>query len=377
MFKMRQFLSIGLALLAAGSTAASVQVVEGEIGPGAHYALFVPDDWNGDLALYAHGFRDPAEPIDLPTADQIEALRDRLLEEGFAVAYSSYSENGLAVKDGGQRTQQLRGIFVSEFAPPQRTYLMGHSLGGLVAIMLAEEHSNHYDGVLSMCGLLGGSQAQVDYVADLRALFDVFYPGVLPGDVLNIPEDVDLEGDVIVPILLAIQADPTGAVAISNIDQTPVPWSTGEELVESFIRGVGFQFRGLPDVMGRTHGQSPFGNVDIVYTGSLPPEVLGFVNASVGRFESTPAARNYLEHYYQPDGDISIPVLTLHNNLDPVAPIFHETLYQSIVQDAGNADLLVQRTIDRYGHCALEVEEMIDAFLDLVDWVETGDRPAP
>ncbi|MHC4384944.1 MAG: hypothetical protein ACYS0J_19225, partial [Planctomycetota bacterium] len=200
---------------------------------------------------------------------------------------------------------------------------------------------------------------------------------VLPGDVLNIPEDVDLEGDVIVPILLAIQADPTGAVAISNIDQTPVPWSTGEELVESFVRGVGFQFRGLPDVLGRTHGHSPFGNVDIVYTGSLPPEVLGFVNASVGRFESMPAARNYLEHYYQPDGDISIPVLTLHNNLDPVAPIFHETLYQSIVQDAGNADLLVQRTIDRYGHCALEVEEMIDAFLDLVDWVETGDRPAP
>ena len=77
--------------------------------------------------------------------------------------------------------------------------------------------------------------------------------------------------------------------------------------------------------MGRTHGHPPFDNMDTVYTGALPPEILGLINATVGRYESTPDARNYLEHYYQPDGDISIPVLTLHNNLDPVAPIFHET----------------------------------------------------
>lgn len=365
-----------LLLFVTAPAVAETRVVEGDSG-GALYAMFLPDGWNGDLVLYAHGFIDPEAPIALPTNDGIEALRDRLLELGYAVAYSSFPENGLAVKEGARSTHQLRGLFVEEFGEPDRVYLMAHSLGGLISIMLAEKHPSQYDGVVPMCGMIGGSQIQADYVANVRVLFDFFYPGVLPGDALNIPEGVDLQTEVILPVIQAISADPTGAGAISAIHQTPVPWSNGAELVESIVRAIGFNFRGGPDILERTHGNSPFDNTDTEYTGFLPPQVLAAVNTFVDRFEDTPDAVNYLRNFYLPSGELDIPVLTLHNVMDPVVPLFHEPAYQQIVAAAGESDRLVQRTVNRYGHCEFETAEMVQALQDLEDWAENGVKPAP
>lgn len=369
--------------MSTSSTGSTVTEVNGNIGPGSRYALFVPTNWNGDLALYAHGFVDAAAPVELPTADDVEPLRDELVALGYAVAYSSYSENGLAVKDGAIRTQQLRGIFVSKFGAPERTYLLGHSLGGLVAIMLAEQHPDLYAGVLPMCGMLGGSQAEIDYVANVRVLFDFCYPDALPGDVLNVPApDVYPLSAVIGAVVGAITGNPDCAGIITLIDQTPVPFDSPEHFVESFVRAIGFNFRGFEDVFDRTHNHSPFDNSTTVYTSSsplVPGFLLGAINATVDRFESTPDADRYLMHYYKPTGNLKIPVLTLHNLLDPVVPFFHEEMYQQTVAAAGNSDLLVQRTITSplYGHCDFGVDTMVDAFVDLVNWVENGVTPSP
>ncbi len=357
---------------------ASVQRVDGEIGPGALYALFTPSNWNGDLAIYAHGFVDAALPVALPTNDNIEALRDALLQRGYAVAYSSYSENGFAFKDGLQRTKQLRGIFRSKFAKPDRTYIMGHSLGGFIAMALAERYPNHYDGALPMCGVLGGSRAEVDYLINVRALFDFFYPGVLPGSALSVPPGVDINTQVIGPIIAATTADPTGAGAMASIDQTPLAFSSGPELVQSIITAIVFQFRGLDDLIGRTHGHSPLNNLNTVYTSSVvPAPIMAAVNAGVERFGSTPDAVNYLERYYEPSGDLEIPMLTLHDVLDPLVPFFHEGLYHQVVAAGGNSHNLVQRPFARYGHCSFTVDEMAQAFEELVAWVEQGVVPAP
>ena len=58
--------------------------------------------------------------------------------------------------------------------------------------------------------------------------------------------------------------------------------------------------------------------------------------------------------------------------LDPVVPLFHEQAYAAIVDAAGESDLLVQRMIDRYGHCTFSPAEQLTAFADLVNWVEKG-----
>ena len=72
-----------------GPRATLAQHLEGSTGPGSSYAMDVPADWNGDLVLYAHGYTNPAAPVALPN---ITALRDLLLGQGFAVAYSSFSQ---------------------------------------------------------------------------------------------------------------------------------------------------------------------------------------------------------------------------------------------------------------------------------------------
>ena len=93
--------------VAAAKIVTGPAVVEGTTGPGAEYALFLPEAWNGDLVLYAHGYRFVGAPIELPN---IDPLRDGLQGMGFGVAYSSFSQNGFAIKDGVIRTRQLPGL---------------------------------------------------------------------------------------------------------------------------------------------------------------------------------------------------------------------------------------------------------------------------
>lgn len=350
------------------------QVIE-RTGPSSVYAMLLPENWNGDVVFYAHGFRDVAEPVNLPTADGVEEFRDALGALGYAFAYSSFDQNGYALKNGMQRIHQLRGLFNARFGSPRRSFLAGHSLGGGVVLALAERYGNQYAGALPMCGLVGGTGPQVDYVANVRVLFDLFYPGVLPGNAVSVPEDIDLNNDVILPALAAMQADPNGVFAISQIDQTPLPFANPAELVESALRALGFHARGIDNFLDLTHGHIPFDNSGTTYTGALPEPLLLAINAGVDRFTGDPAGENYENQYFTPTGELLIPVLTLHTSRDPVAPGFHETIYQEVVAASGRSDLLLQRTYDRFAHCGFTTEEMVEALTDLALWAETGKKP--
>jgi hypothetical protein len=204
---------------------------------------------------------------------------------------------------------------------------------------------------------------------------------VLQGDALTVPSSVDLNAQVVGPAVQAMTANPTGAGAIAQIMGamgTPIPFASGPQLVQSIVTALAFNYRVLPDLLDRTHGHSPFDNTTTVYgSAALPPALLAHLNATVDRFSSTPDAVNYLRHYYQPTGDIRIPVLTLSNRLDPVSAPFHEPSYAATVSAAGNAGKLSQRrSVNLYGHCVFTVGEQVRAFTDLAAWVETGVAPA-
>src|SRR5438093_2054669 len=158
-------------------TSDAAQII-GSTRSGAQFALYRPDRWNGALVLYAHGYTAPGEPIHLPPIDN---LRDQLLGMGFGVAYSSFSENGLAIKDGIRQTERVEELFADRLGRPRRTFLIGTSMGGVIAVALAEDGPEHYDGLLTVSGLIGGTRGLVDYIAHIRVLFDLYYPGVLPG----------------------------------------------------------------------------------------------------------------------------------------------------------------------------------------------------
>lgn len=181
MLKRSALLMVFVLAAAAGSAtpAFADEVVEGTIGPGALYRLVRPTNWNGTLVVYAHGTVPTDQPVAIPSSvEQIIAL---LAPQGVAVAASSFSANGWVVKDGAQRTHQLLGIFTSEFGMPSRVYAAGGSMGGLIAIKLIETFPGQFEGALLACPASGGTRAQLDYGSNVYALFDLFYPGVLPG----------------------------------------------------------------------------------------------------------------------------------------------------------------------------------------------------
>jgi len=346
----------------------ATQIVTGSTGPGSEYAFAVPDDWSGQLVIYGHGIVDPGASVALPTSqDGFAALRDALLARGFAVAYSSYSENGYALKDAAQRLHQLSGLFVSRFGRPTRTFLVGHSLGAAAVQMLAERFPRRYDGTLAMCGILGGGVPEVQYLGHVRVLFDAYFPGVLPGDLLTVPEASFAAGSpLFMAVLTALQrgfATP-GSPTLAFATAAGLPFTSAQELVAGALNAIGFNIRFTNDLLGRTHGHSFFDNMATVYPAS--------VDALVQRYSATPDALNYLKHYYTPTGQIQAPMLTLHTTRDPVVPLFHETIYSALAP----AYLLVQRTVDRFGHCAFNQQEVLNAFDDLVLWVTEGTRPA-
>jgi len=181
----------------------------------------------------------------------------------------------------------------------------------------------------------------------------------------------------VLPALAAMQADPTGALTMAQIDEIPIPFATPEELVESILTALAYYAMEFTDLNNRTRGQGFFDNSDTQYTGALPPEQLQAINVGVERFTASPSALNYLQHFYNPSGALRIPMLALATSRDPVVPGFHEISYRDAVAAAGASDFLVQREIDRYGHLTFTSGELAQAFNDLVLWVEFGLKPAP
>jgi hypothetical protein len=101
------------------------------------------------------------------------------------------------------------------------------------------------------------------------------------------------------------------------------------------------------------------------------------VNAGIDRFASSPDAERYYERNVEPSGDLDIPVVTLHNVRDPLAPVEHVERLAAVMSAAGRSDLLVQQTVNRFGHCTFQDEEVVNAMVDLVNWAENGVVPTP
>ncbi|MES2524223.1 MAG: hypothetical protein V4617_16070 [Gemmatimonadota bacterium] len=362
------------------------QVVTGETGPGSLYALYIPKEWNGDAVYVAHGFRDAPGSIDLRDQDNLYANRDALGAQGYAVAYSSYSENGLAVKDGTQRTYQLRELLGSRLpVPANRHFLLGFSLGGLIALNVAEQHPLEYQGALLVCGMVGGSRLQSQYLGNVRALFDAFYPGVLPGNVLGVPAGTQV---TIPQVVAAVTSNPSALAIIASTAQTPLPHATvngapvQSMLVGSLFGALSFHARGINNIVELVNGKSPFDNT-APYTAGAGPiapafsgPAIAMANTLVTRYSIDPSAANYLDHYFTPSGQLDMPVLTLHNRWDPGVPDFHETAFRDSVVAKGSGSNLLQRKVDVFGHCVIPAGMVQQAFSEVAGWATTGIKPA-
>jgi len=358
-------------LIGAGAPAFAQQHAEGSAGPGALYAIDVPAAWNGDVVVYAHGIVDPALPVALPsTQDDFTGLRTALLGRGFAVASSSFSETGFALKDAAQRIHQLVGLFTAQVTRPRRVLLAGHSLGAMAALSLAEAHPEEFDGALIMCGFLSGTSREIEYIASARTAFDYFFPGVIPGSTFSIPDSVDYRPGT--PLFMKVQAALVGGFAppyktVQFANVARLPGVGPAEIVAAALNVIGFNLRYTRDVLQRTQGHIPFDNRTVVYSGSFDDVGL---NAGIGRWTGDPDAMNEIAKYYTPTGQLQIPVQTLHSDRDPVVPLWHEDLYRQLAAEEGSAASLEQQVVSGFGHCAFGQAAVLAAFDRLVERVD-------
>jgi pimeloyl-ACP methyl ester carboxylesterase len=332
---------------------------------GALYRMCLPERWNGDLVLYAHGYVDPREPLEIPDDEVGEQTVSEIINLlGYAFAATSYRANGLVVPDAVEDVVELVHIFQAEHGDPEHVYLVGASEGGLVTTLALEQYPDLFSGGLAACGPVGDFRLQINYFGHFRVVFDYFFPGVLPGSPVDIPQElIDGWSSMYEQVVLtAIRAHPEATEQLIRVTGAPVdPWdsSTIEETVLGALRYNVFATNNA--VM--TLGGQPFDNSKHIYFGSDHDFRL---NRKIERIRADQRALDEIEARYQTSGDLDHPLVTIHTLSDEIVPYWHEPLYRWKIFQNGSGLLHANIPVCRYGHCNFKVAEVLAAFAVVV-----------
>ncbi|MFD7972316.1 hypothetical protein [Streptomyces clavifer] len=358
----------------------------GQDSHGAHYAIAVPRDWNGTLVMHAHGGPDLGAGSDPQRSMDDLGRWSVMVEEGYAWAGSSYRRGGYGTRMAATDTENLRRLFVKEFARPRATLIHGQSWGGNVAAKAVEMYAAGgrpaYDGALLTNGVLAGGSRGYDYRVDLRVVYQ-YYCGNHPRpSEPAYPLWMGLrEGSTMTAAGLRARLEectgyttpPAGRTPAQqrNLDDILAVTKIPERTLESHLRFATFTFR---DIVQRLDGRNPFSNDKVRYSGSHDD---GALNAGVQRFAADPVAQRDLSYDSDLTGRVSIPVLTMHAIDDPTAFVEHEDAYGATLEGAHRDRRLVQTFTQESEHSGLSTAEYASAVEALSDWVRTGRKPTP
>jgi pimeloyl-ACP methyl ester carboxylesterase len=332
-----------------------------------YWICMPPFGWNKELIVYAHGYVAANAPIQVPV-DQLFIngiyLSDLLTLQGYAFAVSSYRVNGLAIKEGQEDLADLTAYFKSLHPNTTRTYLIGVSEGALITALSAETSPPVYDGTMAVCGPVGDFHLQVNYFGDFRAVFDYFFPNLIPGDATTVPDDL-LQGDnwatyyagTVWPEISkpANQGKVSQLLRVTNAPpyEWPSPATPADTAVVSNTVSsiLWYNIFATNDARAKLGGQ-PYDNGDRWYAGSQDDADL---NSKVKRYTADTAATAEIDARYQTLGIPSVPIVTLHTTQDQVVPYDHETLYRGKIIRNDVIERHQNFTIATYGHCNVDL----------------------
>ncbi|GAB4150273.1 MAG: hypothetical protein Fur0021_12570 [Candidatus Promineifilaceae bacterium] len=359
----------------------------------AIYRICMPsgDDapYNGQLVIWAHGYVNPNEPIHIPEdqlcpfgedAPCIDEIANAL---GYGFATTSYPKNGLAIVEGIADIQLLIDYYIEQKGEPARIYLIGASEGGIITALMTEDYPDLLSAGLSMCGPIGDFNKQVNYFGDFRVLYNYFYPGNFPEQVI-VPYPLYVYGmenfdelyqtKWLPSILEGGPSKMWELIQTAHIPYDPLNFNESiEQSIHDLFRYNVYAANDAAYTLGsRLYPLQPYHNMNRIYTGSLDNAAL---NAGIQRVQADPLARLTIEQDYQTSGELQIPLVTLHTTLDQQVPYWHEVLYQEKIDAAGSNDLYFHIRADRYEHCNFTVPEALIAFLKMLS-MAGDDAPA-
>jgi pimeloyl-ACP methyl ester carboxylesterase len=387
---------------------ASLTTKTGSLSDGATYLMEVPSNWNGTLFLYSHGYVTPGSPN--PATDVGDpATGAFLLANGFALAGSSYATTGWAIHEALTDQIATLDLFDSTFGHPLATIAWGHSLGGIITAGLIQRNPKRFAAAQPMCGVLAGGVATWNTALDAEFAFQTLLAPNAGLQVVNIANP-DANFALAEEILADAQATPQGRARIAlgaalsdtpgwftPTSPEPAPTDYVSQEANQFLWDqqvdFPFVFAFRAELELRAGGNVSW-NTGVDYRRQLQKsvdrdEVQALYEAAglsldadlealnhAARVKANPEAVEYLKQNIIFDGQIDIPVLSMHTKGDGLVVVQNETAYQDVVAFVGNDSRLRQTFVDRAGHCAFTPAETISAVETLLKRLETGHWPS-
>jgi len=371
---------------------------------GANYTIAVPSNWNGTLVLYSHGYVPASSPLLNPAPDAPDQLTAaQLLQEGYALLGSSYSQNGWALQQAFHDDIALLNFFDQTCGHPARTLAWGDSMGGMITAGLVQLAPWRFAGALPMCGLLSGSVGLFNVQLDGLFAFNVLLAnGSL--QVVNFTNPLN-ELNQAEGILAAAQQTPQGRARIalfSALEDVP-GWFTptspepapndyaGQEANQYQAAQVDlfFDIVAMAEAEGRAGGNYSWNtgvdyfdqfqrSIDSQEVRALYQQARLNLKQELDTIQDAPRisanqnAVRYMEKYIIFNGELDIPVLSMHTTGDPLVFNQVEQAYASVVKAEGDVSLLRQVFVHRAGHCAFTPAENLTALHTLIQRLNSG-----
>ncbi len=404
----RALMNVFLLALLVPTAAATVPLpadLQGELN-GQAYRIRVPGNWNGTLLVYSYGYAEgyelvPLTPLGLNSSGGPDEAA--LLGKGYALAGiraagavtipGGMGLAGFNMKERIQSQVALVSLFRDTVGQPERTIAWGKSMGGLVALALIEKHPGLFDGAVPLCAPAAGTPRMFDGKLDIVLSFKQAFgwreawgtPGALRSD-LNAYTEV---------IPFAIDLEQTDAARahwawefLRIVNRIPDDPSLYQGPLNFRYQVIWLAFAPLPDMERRAGGRAvqnagreySMTTDEIEYLKTLgedPEPYLAAMNAE--RIYADRNARNYVEYYYNPSGQIARPVLMLHTTHDAAAIPENEGAYRELVGDQKHSGFLLQEysTGNPAGntHCTFMPAQYIAAIDAMAGWLVTGQKP--
>jgi pimeloyl-ACP methyl ester carboxylesterase len=383
----------------------------GTFSDGSTYLIEVPANWNGTMFLFSHGIAAPGTPN--PPANTSDTLtRIYLLSKGYALAGTSYATTGYAVESAFQDQLAVLDVFSKTVGVQKRTIAWGFSMGGLITAGLVQNHPDRFAGAVAFCGVLGGGVGLWNEFFDSAFVFKTLLASdtTLQLDHIEKPiRNIQLGEQLLSAAQGTLQGQARIALTAAMYDtpgwdgssgpQPPKDYATREFNQFQSLQGFPFQlFFGIRADLEHHANGNPSWNTGVDYKKqlelsvdyeevqalykkaglSLDTDLQKLNNAA--RIASDPKAVQFLAQNIAFNGDLKVPVLTVHTIGDDIATVELEQAYGAIVNAAHNDSLLRQTYIQRFGHCAFTSAETIATLetlihrLDAEEWKDTDPK---